>query len=241
MPTTVAEAANLAAEIVDAVGDPGETEVVVCPPFIALTAVYEVIAGGPLRLGAQNMNAAARGAFTGEVSWSMLQGLCSHVIVGHSERRRYYHEADEEVGEKVRAALAAGLVPIACVGEHLDQRDAGETGPFVAEQVRALLAGVAPEAAHQVVIAYEPLWAIGTGRPATGQAAQEVAALIRGVVGELHGADVAAEMRIQYGGSVGGANAREFAAQPDIDGALVGGASLKAAEFAAIVRAFQPG
>ena len=238
MHTTVAEASNLAQEIVAALAGVQGVDVVICPPFTALTAVYEVIADTPVLLGAQNVNAAASGAFTGEVSWTMLQGLCSHVIVGHSERRRYYHETDEEVNEKVRAVLAAGMTPIACVGERLEQRDAGETEQFVAGQVRALLAGITPAAARRVVIAYEPLWAIGTGRAATGVAAQEMAALIRGVVGEAYGADVAAALRVQYGGSVSGTNASEFAVQPDVDGTLVGGASLKPADFAAIVRAF---
>ena len=238
MHTTVAEASNLAGEIVAVGAGTQGVDVVICPPFVALTAVYEVIADSSVLLGAQNVNAAASGAFTGEVSWTMLQGLCSHVIVGHSERRRYYHETDEEVNAKVRAVLDAGMTPIACVGEHLEQRDAGETEQVVAGQVRALLAGVTPEAARRVVIAYEPLWAIGTGRPATGVAAQEMAALIRGVVGEAYDVDVAAALRVQYGGSVGGANASEFATQPDVDGTLVGGASLKPADFAAIVHAF---
>lgn len=238
MNTTVAEAERLARELVEEIGDPGRAEVALCPPFVALTTVYAAIADSPLALGAQNMNAAARGAYTGEVSWSMLQGLCRYVIVGHSERRGYYHETDSDVSEKVRAALDADLTPIACVGEHLEQRDAGETAPFVEGQVRALLAGVAPEAASRVVIAYEPLWAIGTGRAATGAMAQEVAALIRGVVAEVYGDAVANAVRVQYGGSVTGSNAAEFAAQPDVDGTLVGGASLKPADFAAIVRAF---
>ena len=238
MHTTIAEAGNLAAQLAIEIGDPGSLDVVLCPPFVSLSAVYEAIAGTPLALGAQNMNAAERGAFTGEVSWSMLVGLCSHVIVGHSERRRYFHETDADVSEKVRAALDAGLAPIACVGEHLDQRDAGETADVVSDQVRALLAGVAAEDASRIVIAYEPLWAIGTGRAATGAAAQEVAVLIRAVVGEAFGAGVGAAVRVQYGGSVTGANAAEFAAQPDIDGALVGGASLNVPDFAAIVRAF---
>ena len=238
MHTTVAEAGNLAEEIASAVGDRGEADVVLCPPFVSLTTVFEVIAGSRLMLGAQNMNAAERGAFTGEVSWSMLRGLCSHVIVGHSERRHYYHETDDEVADKVQAALNAGLTPIACVGEHLEQRDAGETEPFVTAQVLALLAGVPSDAATRLVIAYEPLWAIGTGRSATGETAQEVAASIRAVVRRRFGDGVAMALRVQYGGSVTGANASEFAAQPDIDGALVGGASLKPADFAAIVRAF---
>lgn len=238
MHTTVAEADNLAAQIVAEVGDPGAVEVVLCPPFVSLTTVYQTLAGSPLGLGAQNMHAAERGAFTGEVSWSMLVGLCSHVVVGHSERRRYFHETDADVNEKARAALDAGLIPIACVGENLEQRDAGETAPFITAQVQAVFMGIAPEAAGRIVIAYEPLWAIGTGRPATGAAAQDVAILIRTVVRELYGDEVATAVRIQYGGSVTGANADEFAAQPDVDGTLVGGASLKAADFAAIVRAF---
>lgn len=238
MNTTVREAAELAQEVVRVSADALAADMVLCPPFVSLTSVYEAIAGSPLLLGAQNMNAAAKGAFTGEVSWTMLQGLCSHVIVGHSERRGYFHETDEDVNAKVRAALDAGLTPIACVGEHLEQRDAGETAPFVEGQVRALLAGVAPDDAADIVIAYEPLWAIGTGRAASGGAAQEVAALIRGVARELYGDSVAAALRIQYGGSVTAANAAEFAARPDVDGTLVGGASLKAAEFAAIARAF---
>ena len=238
MNTTVAEAERLAGELAAEIGDPGAVEVVLCPPFVALTTVYGAIAGGALGLGAQNMNAAAQGAYTGEVSWSMLQGLCGYVIAGHSERRGYFHETDAEVSEKVRAALDADLTPIACVGEHLEQRDAGETAPFVEGQVRALLAGVAPEAASRIIIAYEPIWAIGTGRSATGEMAQEVAALIRSVVADLYGDEVASAARIQYGGSVTGANAAEFAARPDVDGALVGGASLKPGDFAAIVRAF---
>lgn len=238
MNTTVAEARDLAGEIVLSCGDIVSADVVLCPPFVSLTTVREMIAGSPLLLGAQTMNAKASGAYTGEVSWSMLQGLCSHVIIGHSERRGYFHETDEDVHAKVRAALDAGLTPIVCVGEHLQQRDAGATDAFVSGQVRALLAGVAPDAAGQIVIAYEPLWAIGTGRAATGDIAQEVAALIRGVVRATCGDAAAAALRIQYGGSVTAANAAEFAAQPDVDGTLVGGASLKAAEFAAIVRAF---
>ena len=238
MHTTMAEARDLAGEIVLAAGDIVSADVVLCPPFVSLTTVYEMIAGSPLLLGAQNMNAVASGAYTGEVSWSMLQGLCSHVIIGHSERRTYYQETDEQVNAKVRAALEAGLTPIVCVGERLQQRDAGETESFVSGQVRALLDGVTPEGARQIVIAYEPLWAIGSGRAATGAIAQEVAALIRVVASELLNASVAAALRVQYGGSVTAANAAEFAAQPDVDGALVGGASLKAAEFAAIARAF---
>ncbi len=238
MNTTIDEAGELAARIAAELGDPGAIDAVLCPPFISLAEVGRRIAGTPLLLGAQNLNAAPKGAYTGEVSWMMLQGLCTHVIVGHSERRGYYGETDAQVNAKVRAALGAGLVPIACVGEHLEQRDAGETATFVTAQVRALLDGVERQDARRIVIAYEPLWAIGTGRAATGEMAQEVAALIRAVVDDAYGQDVAREVRVQYGGSVTGANAHEFAAQPDVDGTLVGGASLKADDFAAIVRAF---
>ncbi len=238
MNTTVDEARRLASEIVEAAGDVVSCEVVVCPPFVSLTEVKRVISSSPIELGAQNLNALERGAYTGEVSWSMLQGLCSHVIVGHSERRTYFRETDAEVNAKARAALAAGLVPIICVGERLEQRDAGQTAGFVSAQVRAAFDGVDAGAAPRSVIAYEPLWAIGTGRAASGADAQQVIAMIRTVIAELYASSVAQQVRIQYGGSVTGANAAEFAGQPDIDGTLVGGASLKAAEFAAIVRAF---
>jgi len=239
MNTTDAEAGDLARETVRALGDIAGTDVdvVLCPPFVSLTTVYETIAGSPLLLGAQTLNAAPKGAYTGEVSWTMLRGLCTHVIVGHSERRTYYHETDEDVNKKTLAALDAGLTPIACVGERLEQREAGQAHAYVAGQVRALLDGVAPGAIREVCIAYEPLWAIGTGRSADGPVAREVAALIRGVARELCG-EGAEGMRVLYGGSVTAANAAEFAAQPDIDGALVGGASLDAAAFAAITRAF---
>src|SRR5262249_53550049 len=157
-------------------------------------------------LGAQNLNALARGAYTGEISWSMLQGICSHVIVGHSERRTYYCETDADVNAKARAALNSGLIPIVCVGERLEQRDAGETAGFVTAQVRAAFDGIDADAAGRVVIAYEPLWAIGTGRAASGADAQEVISLIRRVVGDLYDDVVAQHVRIQYGGSVTGAN-----------------------------------
>ncbi len=238
MHTTVAEAAALAEALLSALGAPGGLDVVLCPPFVSLTTVGAALGSGPLLLGAQTMNAAEKGAYTGEVSWRMLQGLCSHVIVGHSERRTYYHETDADVNAKVRAALAAGLTPIACVGEHEEQRKAGEMREVISGQVRAVFEGVGPDAARRVVLAYEPLWAIGSGQPAAGPDAQEVAVLIRDIVRASYDESVASAVRVQYGGSVAGVNASEFAAQPDIDGALVGGASLKADEFAAIVRAF---
>jgi len=239
MHTTVSEAAALTEALLFAIGAPGGLDVVLCPPFVSLTTVGTALGPGPLLLGAQTMNAAEKGAYTGEVSWRMLQGLCSYVIVGHSERRTYYHETDADVNAKVREALDAGLTPIACVGEHEEQRKAGEMREVISGQVRAVFEGVAPDAARRVVLAYEPLWAIGSGQPATGPDAQEVAVLIRDVVRAWYDEPVASAVRVQYGGSVAGANASEFAAQPDIDGALVGGASLKADEFASIVRAFR--
>ncbi len=240
MNTTVDEGRALARDIAAQLGgDPG-VDVVLCPPFTGLNAVHDVVGDGPLLLGAQTMNANARGAYTGEVSWTMLQGCCAYVIVGHSERRTYFHETDADVNAKVLAALGAGLTPIACVGEHTEQRDRGETASVCERQVRAVFNGVAVADAGRVVIAYEPLWAIGSGQPATPAVAQDVSALIRGIVRELYGDDVARQVRVQYGGSVTAANAAEFAARPDVDGALVGGASLKAAEFAGIVRAFTP-
>jgi len=239
MNTTVEEGRALAREIVGSLGAPGPVDTVLCPPFTGLTAVRDAVADSPLLLGAQNMDAVARGAYTGEVSWTMLQGLCSHVIVGHSERRHLFHETDADVNAKVRAALDAGLTPIACVGERKEQRDRGETAEICGRQVRALFDGVAAADVGRVVVAYEPLWAIGSGTPATGAVAQEVALLIRGIVRALYGdAAPAAMVRVQYGGSVTAANAAEFAGQPDVDGALVGGASLKAGEFVAVARAF---
>ena len=239
MNTTVEEGRGLARDITAQLGgDPGAIDVVLCPPFTGLTAVHDAIAGSPLRLGAQTLNANARGAYTGEVSWTMLQGLCAYVIVGHSERRTYFHETDADVNAKVLAALSAGLTPIACVGEHNEQRDRGETAGVCERQVRAIFEGVTAADAGRVVIAYEPLWAIGSGQPATPAVAQDVSALIRGIVRDLYGDDVARQVRVQYGGSVTAANATEFSTQPDVDGALVGGASLKAGEFAGIVRAF---
>lgn len=241
MNTTVEEARTLACAIVAEAGAPGAAEVVLCPPYVSLCAVRECVAGSAVAVGAQNMNAAAKGAYTGEISWTMLQGLCTYVIVGHSERRTIYHETDEDVNAKVRAALEGGLIPIACIGEHLEQRDSGETYDVCGGQVRAILSGVTPDTMRRVVLAYEPLWAIGTGRPATGPIAQEVASHLRGIVRDVYDDTVADGVRILYGGSVTGANAAEFAGQPDVDGALVGGASLKADDFARIVQAFAAG
>jgi triosephosphate isomerase len=208
------------------------------PPFTALRSVQTVLGADdiPIALGAQDVHWETSGAYTGEISPGMLAKLnVTYVIVGHSERRQYFGETDENVNRKVNAVLRAGITPIMCVGESLDEREAGDTGPRVLGQLRAGLAGVSPEDVAGLVVAYEPIWAIGTGRTATPSDAQEVCASIRGAVMAEHGADVAAAVRIQYGGSVKADNSAELMSQPDIDGALVGGASLDPAEFAQIV------
>ncbi|MBR0056970.1 MAG: triose-phosphate isomerase [Kiritimatiellae bacterium] len=238
MNKTPSEARALASEIAAALGaEPCAVEVVVCPPAIDLPAVASALAGTQVGYGAQNMHHEPKGAFTGETAAPMLLDLgAKYVILGHSERRTYFGEKDADVNAKTKAALAAGLTPIVCVGETLEQRDAGKTGDVVAGQVRDSLAGIGADLV-KVVIAYEPVWAIGTGRTATPAQAQEVHALIRKTLAEMAGAQVADDVRIQYGGSMKPENAAELMAQPDIDGGLIGGASLKADSFLAIVKA----
>jgi len=214
-----------------------QVETVVCPPFVALPAVADALRGVQVGVGAQNMHWADSGAYTGEVSASMLAGLVDYVIIGHSERRQYFAETDEGVNKKIKAALAHGLKPIVCVGEDLSQNEAGITDPFVGGQVRAAFAGLTAEQAQGVVIAYEPIWAIGTGKTATAEVANRVCGLVvRGTIAELYGDSVAEAIRIQYGGSTNEKNIGELMAMPDIDGALVGGASLKTGAFADMVR-----
>jgi triosephosphate isomerase len=234
MHRTVAEATALAREVRDAVG--GSTvQVAIAPAFTALHAVKQVLAGGAVELAAQDVHWEAQGAFTGEVSAPMLAEVgCRHVIVGHSERRQFFGETDESVRKKAGAVLAAGMLPIVCVGETLAEREAGRTLEVVGRQVRGGLAGFG-DALAAITVAYEPVWAIGTGKTATSAQAQEVHAAIRLILRELCGG-LADGIRIQYGGSVKPDNAAELMAQPDVDGALVGGASLKAADFAAIVK-----
>ncbi|MCS7055121.1 MAG: triose-phosphate isomerase [Thermoflexales bacterium] len=236
MNKTVDEAYDLAIELITGLRAVRETEVALCPPFVALTSVKAAIANTMIKLGAQNMHDQDKGAFTGEVSPVMLAGLADYVILGHSERRQHFGESDAFINRKVLAALRHGLRPILCIGETLEQNERGETEAVLVRQVRADLAGVAAEQAPQIVIAYEPVWAIGTGRAATADDAQHRCAFVRAQLRELFGA-AADEMRIQYGGSVTPANAREILSQPDVDGALVGGASLKADDFIAIVQA----
>lgn len=234
MHTTLSEALALVDALRPELEPLDGVERVLCPPFISLAPLSERLRGSSIRLGAQNMYAEKSGAFTGEISPLMLQGLADYVILGHSERRQYFGETDDLVGRKVRAALEHGLVPIICVGENLEQNEAGRTEEVVGRQLRAALDGVPASASF--VVAYEPVWAIGTGRAAQPSQANDVIGFIRRIVGELLGGDAAARTRIQYGGSVTPDNFPGFIEQPEIDGALVGGASLKAPLFSAICR-----
>ena len=237
MHKTIAEAVQLAREVREAVADIAGVEVVLCPPFVALAAVEDVLATSKVGLGAQNMYWEKQGAFTGEVSPLMLQGLCDYVILGHSERRQYFGETDEGVNQKIKAALAHHLMPIVCVGENLAQNEAGETVAFVGGQIKAAFAGLSAAEAAKVVVAYEPIWAIGTGKTAEPTDANRIIAeSIRSTLAEMYGDDVAQQVRVQYGGSVKPNNVESFMAQPDIDGALVGGACLQADSFVAIVK-----
>ena len=237
MNKTVEEAVALVRDMRLGLNEVTSVERVLCPPFMALPAVAELLKPTSLKLGAQNMYWEEKGAYTGEISPLMLKGLCQYVILGHSERRGYFGETDEGVNRKVKAALAHDLTPIICVGENLEQNEAGQTDAVVGSQVRDCLAGLKAQEVQGLIIAYEPIWAIGTGKPATGAGANAVIGLtIRGTIAELYDQATAQAVRIQYGGSVNAANITEFMSLPDIDGALVGGASLKADEFVEIVR-----
>lgn len=232
------EAETLVRDIVKRVKDVKEVEIVVCPTFTSLCRVSEIIQNTNVALGAQNMHGEKKGAFTGEISANMLLTLgCKHVILGHSERRAYFHETDAVVAVKVRAALASGLIPIVCVGETREEREAGIMEKIVETQVRGAFEGLKPDEFEGTVIAYEPVWAIGTGLTATTGQAQEVHAFIRTLLGQMFGAEVAEATRIQYGGSMKPSNARDLLGQPDIDGGLIGGASLEAEPFEGIIRA----
>ncbi len=236
MHKTVGEALALVRELRDGLGAGDAVEVAVAPPFTALHAVAGALAGSPLALAAQDVHWEAQGAFTGAVSAPMLADVgCRHGIVGHSERRQLFGETDEGVRRKVGALLAANVLPIVCVGETLAERDERRTLEVVDRQVRGALAGVPASALAAITVAYEPVWAIGTGKTATAAQAQEVHAAIRKILRELAGG-AADAIRIQYGGSVKPENAAELMSQPDVDGALVGGASLKAKDFLAIVK-----
>ncbi len=238
MNKTVAEACTLVSEMKEGLSTIGGVEKVLCPPFTSLSSIATLLQGTGIGLGAQNMHWEAKGAFTGEIAPAMVAEFCQYVILGHSERRTYFGETDETVNKKLLAAQAIGLIPIVCVGETLAQYEAGQTAEVVSRQVRAGLQGLDPAFAPNVIIAYEPVWAIGTGKASTGENANAVVAqVIRPALAELYGTETANAVRVLYGGSVTAANAAEFFSQPEIDGALVGGASLKAEEFLAITRA----
>ncbi len=234
---TLAEAVELASAIRDGLSASGGAEVVLCPPFTALQSVGEAIQGSPLQLGAQDVHWEERGAHTGNISTAMLGDLgCRYVIVGHSERRAASYDTDGSVNRKAVAALGAGLRPIVCVGETWEQREQDRTETVVRGQVERSLRDLG-ERLRETVIAYEPLWAIGTGRTATAEQAQAVHGLIREIVADMAGPGIADAVRVQYGGSVKPSNAAELFAQPDVDGGLIGGAALDAAAFVSIVRA----
>ncbi|MCS7082824.1 MAG: triose-phosphate isomerase [Bacteroidetes bacterium] len=239
MHTVREEALRLGAAIVEGLrAIPSIVEVVLCPPFVFLEALRPVLAGSAVQLGAQNVHPEPQGAFTGEVSAPMLRSVgCAYVIVGHSERRRYFRETDSEIGRKVRAALQADLRPILCVGEELAERRSGRAQAVVEGQLEGALAALSDEALDRLVIAYEPVWAIGTGQNATPEEAQEMHAHIRAWARARWGDVAASGLRILYGGSLRPENALELFRQPDIDGGLVGGASLEAAAFLRIVQA----
>ena len=234
MNTTVSEAVELVNEIRRGLDEIEGVDKVVCPPFVSLAAVKELIKGSSIRLGAQNIYFEEKGAYTGEISPLMLAELCEFVIIGHSERRQYFNETGEIVNRKLRAALKAGLKPILCIGERLEEMEAGRTEEVVTQQLWSSLAGI--DNLGGLVIAYEPVWAIGTGKAATGKQVNATIGLISLSMAHLYDKDIAENTRVLYGGSVTADNIAEFMQQSEIDGALVGGASLKANEFLSIVR-----
>ena len=233
MNTTVGEAVALVKAMRDELNKVRSVEKVLCPPFVSLAAAKELIKDTSIKLGAQNVYFAEKGAYTGEISPLMLADLCEYVIIGHSERRQYFAESGELINKKIKSALKVNLKPIFCVGERLEQNEAGKTEEVVSEQLKSALEGI--PALNGLVIAYEPVWAIGTGKAATGEQANKTIAFIRRNLANLYGDKVAQGTRILYGGSVTASNIAEFLRFVDIDGGLVGGASLKAAEFTGIV------
>jgi triosephosphate isomerase len=237
MHKTIHEAIDLANKIKREVYTLGDIDIVLCPPYTALDEVYEVIMDTNIALGAQDAHWEKEGAFTGEVSCGMLVDAgCRYVIIGHSERRQYFHETNDTVNRKARAALDSGLIPIMCVGETLAERKAGKTFDVIRDHVENGLKGLGEEAVERMVIAYEPVWAIGTGVNATRDQAQEAHLYVRALLAKLYTRELAEAVRIQYGGSVKPDNIKELMGEPDVDGALVGGASLKAESFIEIVK-----
>lgn len=237
MHNTMAAGAALVKELAVLVSDAKNVEVVVCPTATALAAVKDAAKGTNIHVGAQNMHWEAKGAFTGEISAEMLKEIgVEYVIIGHSERREYFGETDETVNKRTKAAIAAGIIPIVCCGETLQTREAGTTNAFVGAQIKAGLAGLTAAQVADIVIAYEPIWAIGTGKTASSDQANEVCKFIRETVAELFGQEAAQKVRIQYGGSVKPSTIAELMGKSDVDGALVGGAALKADDFSNIVK-----
>ncbi len=233
----IEEAVQLAKELKPLVSDTRGVEVVVCPPFVSLKEVARTLEGSSIRLGAQNLFWETEGAYTGEVSSQMLKDVgCSYVIIGHSERRKYFKETNEDVNKKLKAASDEGIIPIMCVGERLEERETNKTFDIVGDHLRGGLMGVNRDTAKGIVIAYEPVWAIGTGKTATAEQAEEVHSFIRKTLVELYDMATANEVRIQYGGSVKHENIKDLMKEEDIDGALIGGASLNASSFAEIVK-----
>jgi triosephosphate isomerase (TIM) len=237
MNKSISEAVELARAILDGAGEIQEVERIICPAFVCLPAVQQTLLGSSIAVGAQNLHWADGGAFTGEVSAPMLKALVQYVIIGHSERRQYFSEDDQMVRNKVQNALKHGLIPIVCVGESLEQNENNETHTFVSQQVMAALQGLSAEQVMGLILAYEPIWAIGTGRAATAAQAQAVCGdTVRAAVASSYGDPVANNVRVLYGGSTNPGNIAEIMQQPDIDGALIGGASLKAADYCAMVQ-----
>ncbi len=232
------EAQQLANQIKIRSTDIKNADIILCPPYTALTVVHEVVKGTSIGLGAQNMYWEKSGAFTGEINAEMIKSTgAGYVIIGHSERRQFFGETDETVNKKIYSALEEGLKPIVCVGESLEQRESGITAQIIETQINGALAGLTSQQMDEIIIAYEPVWAIGTGKTASPEQAQEVHAQIRSLVNKQFGDDVSSKIRIQYGGSVKAENAEILLSQPDIDGALVGGACLKAETFLPIIQA----
>ena len=237
MNKNISESIELSNSLKRSLADIVEIEIVLCPPFTSLSDVKEVIMDTNIRLGAQDVYWEKEGAFTGEVSAIMLKNVgCVYCIVGHSERRQFFHETNQTVNKKAKALLKEGIMPIVCVGEKLEERKAGKTFDVVKDHVENSLAGLTKNEILKTVIAYEPVWAIGTGVNATKEQAEEVHKYIRSLLARMYDKDVASEVRIQYGGSVKPENIKELIMQPDVDGALVGGASLKADSFTAIIK-----
>lgn len=241
MNKTVEQASILVQQLLPGLQQVPEVERVICPPYTSLMILSAQLSGTGVGIGAQNMHWAESGAYTGEISPQMVREFCDYIIIGHSERRAYFGETDESVNRKLKSALALGLIPIVCIGETLEEYESGVTGEVIARQVLEGFKDIEPNLASLIVVAYEPVWAIGTGRAATAEGANAVLKdIIRPALAQLFGSGLAQNLRILYGGSVNAANAAEFFHQPEIDGALVGGASLKVEEFVKIVEAARP-